>query len=123
MKGGYFVNYEILTEGTGLVACIYDAKAGVGRTSDERDIFKDILKSGKLDYYICEKSVYLITTNKYDILFKDLTLLERRKGRVYFKTSEGEIIHVTKQNFSVRCYLQVPNCPEAWVQEYIRKPK
>lgn len=117
------MKYEMLTEGTGLIACVYDAKAGVGRAPDQRQIFKDILKERTVDYYICEKCVYLITTDKYDILFKDLSLLRRVRNKIYFKTVEGEMILVTRQNFSIRCYLKEPKCPEAWVQEYIRRPK
>ena len=52
------MKYEMLTEGTGLIACVYDAKAGVGRAPDQRQIFKDILKERTVDYYICEKCVY-----------------------------------------------------------------
>lgn len=118
------MNYEVLTEGTGLMACIYDAKAGVGRAPDERQIFKDLLKSRNIDYYVCNKSVYLITTDKYDILFKNLGLLKKVNKKIYFKTAQGEMILVTRQNFSVRCYLKEPECcPEAWVQIYVRKPK
>ena len=117
------MNYEILTENTGLVSCIYDATAGVGRFPDHRQIFKDILESRNVEYYVCDKCVYLITTKKYYILFKDLGLLKRFKGKIYFRTAEGEMIRVTNQNFSIKCYFKIPECPDAWVQEYIRKPK
>lgn len=123
MKGEEIMNYEILTEGTGLMSCVYDATSGVGRMPDERQIFRDILKKRNVDYYVCGKCVYLITTDKYDILFKDLTLLKRVKTKIYFKTIEGELIPVTRQNFSIRCYFKEPQCPDAWVQEYIRRPK
>ena len=117
------MNYEILTEGTGLMACVYDAKAGVGRVDDERKVFQDLFRSRKVDYYICEKCVYMITTPEYDILFKDLSLLKGVGRKIFFNTLKGEVIEVTKQNFSIKCYLKVPNCPDAWVQEYIRRPK
>ena len=117
------MNYEILTEGTGLLTCVYDAIAGVGRTPDERKVFQDLFKSKKTEYYICKKCVYVITTPKYDIMFNDLSLLHGRDRKVFFNTVKGETIEVTKQNFSIKCYLKEPECPEAWVQEYIRKPK
>ena len=123
MKGEKFVNYELLIEGTGLLTCVYDAIAGVGRTPDERKIFQDLFKSRKTEYYICTKCVYVITTPKYDIMFKDLNLLHGIGKKVFFNTLKGEVIEVTKQNFSIKCYLNKPQCPEAWVQKYFRKPK
>lgn len=117
------MKYEILTEGTGLMSCVHDATAGVGRVPDERKVFQDFYKSKKIEYYICPKCVYVITTPQYDILFKDLSLLRGVGRKVFFNTLKGEVIEVTKQNFSIKCYLKEPDCPEAWVQEYIRRPK
>lgn len=118
------MNYEILTEDTGLMPCVNDATAGVGRIPDERKIFQDLFKFKKIDYYICPKCVYVIDAGKYYILFKDLNLLNRTKKHIFFETVGGEKILVTKQNFSIKCYFKKePNCPDAWVKEYMRKPK
>ena len=117
------MKYEILKEGTGLMTCVYDAASGVGRVADERKIFQDLFKSRKIDYYICEKCVYVITTSQYDIMFKDLSLLRGAGRKVFFDTINGEVIEVTRQNFSIKCYLKQPACPEAWVKKYIKRPK
>ena len=117
------MNYEILTEDTGLVSCIHNAKAGVGRVPlDERQIFRDILQSRNIDYFVCDKCVYIIKTDKYNIIFKNLNLLKKIRGKIYFKTTEGKMILVTKDNFSIGCYYKEPNCPaDNWVQVYVRK--
>lgn len=112
------MNYELLTEGTGLKSCVYDAVSGVGRREDERSIFKSLLESRRIDYYICPHCVYIITMQEYDILFKDLNRLKKVGNKIFFRTVKGEMIEVNKQNFSVKCYLKEPNCPEAWVQIY-----
>ena len=118
------MNYEILTEDTGLVPCVHNAISGVGRIPDERQVFKDILESRNIDYFICDKCVYIIKTDKYNIIFKDLKLLKKFRGKIYFKTAEGKMVLVTKENFSVGCYYKEPTCPdEAWIQVYVRKPR
>ena len=113
------MQYELLTENTGLIPCIHDA---VGRVPDERQVFRNILRRRNVEYYICDKCVYIIKHGKYNIVFKDLNLLKQFKGRIYFKTTEGKLISVTEENFSIGCYYKDPPCPEeAWVQVYVRK--
>ena len=112
------MKYEVLEGGMGLKFCIHNAKSGVSRKTEQRQIFQSIWQSRKIDYYICPYCIYTVVGEEYDILFKDIEELSRVGNKIFLTLVDGKKIEVNKQNFSIKCCEQ--NCcnPEAIVHEY-----
>lgn len=121
-KGGYKVKYQILKHGMGLPFCVLNGSAGVGKEPDDREKFFGIFQNSKVDYYKCPYAMYIVIGPQYDILLKDLSLFKGDR-ELYLNTQEGDIVYINRQNFSIRCTRKECVSPDAWVKEYIPRPK
>ncbi len=116
------MSYQILTEQMGLPFCVLNGVAGVGQSVADREKFFRILQKSNVDYYQCPYARYLVIGKKHDILLNSLKDVKGR-GESYICTSEGEVIYLNRQTFSIRCIRKDCISPEPWVKEYIPKPK
>lgn len=66
--------------------------------------------------------MYIVIGPQYDILLKDLSLFKGDR-ELYLNTQEGDIVYITRQNFSIRCTRKECASPDAWVKEYIPRSK
>lgn len=113
------MNYEVLEDSTGLKFCVFNADAAVGRNpEEERIVFERIFQKKNMEYYHCPYCVYMAIGQKYDVLFKDISVLRETKRGLYFGLGDGEYIPINKQTFSIRCTLNECKFPEVWVKIY-----
>ena len=114
------MSYQILTEQMGLPFCVMNGIAGVGQSVADREKFFKILQKSNVDYFQCPYARYIVIGKKHDIL---LNSLKDVKGRTesYICTSEGEVIYLNRQTFSIVCTVAKCVNPEPWVKEYIPK--
>lgn len=112
------LRYEILRGGNGLKFCQYNAIGGVSRKTEQREIFQQILQSGKIDYYLCPHCIYTVVGPEYDILFKDINMLEKIGNKIFITLIDGKKIEVNRQNFAIKCCVERCCNPDAIVKKY-----
>lgn len=112
------LRYEVLRGGNGLNFCLYNAIGGVSRKKGQRKIFQQILQSSKIDYCVCPNCIYTVIGPEYDILFKDINILEKNDNKMFITLIDGEKIEVNRQNFAIKCCAKQCCNPEPIVKTY-----